>query len=142
MLSYQCREGIEIPQAPEGLVYKNLGTQENQNCSNITLRMKNNKSSWSIAGGGHMAKILVRFANKSIWDDIFHYEDAVIESEKEPVILNILSAAKAPKVDGKGNKTGNVMTGHILYREAEMTFSRKAFLKIFDNKEFTQLVYR
>ena len=58
------------------------------------------------------------------------------------MILNILSAAKAPKVDGKENKTGNVMTGHILYREAEMTFSRKAFLKIFDNKEFTQLVYR
>ena len=34
------------------------------------------------------------------------------------------------------------VTGHILYREAEMTFSRKAFLKIFDNQEFTQLVYR
>lgn len=142
LLSYQDREGIEIPRAPEGLVYKNLGTQENQNCSNITLRMKNNKSSWSIAGGGHMAKILVRFANKSIWNDIFHYKDAVIESDREPIILKILSAAKAPKADGKGNKTGNVMTGHILYREAEMTFSRKAFLKIFDNKEFTQLVYR
>lgn len=140
--SYQDREGLKIPEAPSGLFYKNLGTQENQNCSIITLRMKNNKGSWSIAGGGHMAKILVRFANKSIWDDIFHYKDAVIESDKEPVILNILSAAKAPKVDGKGNKTGNVMTGHILYREAEMTFSRKAFLKIFDNKEFTQLVYR
>ena len=122
--------------------YKNLGTQENQNCSNITLRMKNNKGSWSIAGGGHMAKLLVRFANKSIWNDIFHYKEAVIESDKEPVILNILSAAKAPKYDGKGNKTGNIMTGHILYREAEMTFSRKAFLKIFENKEFTQLVYR
>ena len=51
LLSYQDREGIEIPKAPAGIVYKNLGTQENQNCSNITLRMKNNKSSWSIAGG-------------------------------------------------------------------------------------------
>ena len=134
-----------VPEAPAGLVYKNLGTQENQNYqnySNITLRMKNNKSSWSIAGGGHMAKILVRFANKSIWNDIFHYKDAVIESDREPAILNILSAAKAPKVDGKGNKTGNVMTGHNLYWEAEMTFSRKAFLKIFENKKFTQLVYR
>ena len=142
LVPYQNREGIVVPNAPAGLLYKNLGTQENQNCSNITLRMKNNKSSWSIAGGGHMAKILVRFANKSIWNDIFRYKDAVIESDKEPIILNILSAAKAPKVDGKGNKTGNIMTGHILYREAEMTFSRKAFLKIFDNKEFTQLVYR
>lgn len=142
LLSYQDREGIKIPKAPEGLIYKNLGTQENQNCSIITLRMKNKKGSWSISGGGHMAKILVRFANKSIWDDIFHYKDAVIESDKEPVILNILSAAKAPKADGKGNKTGNVMTGHILYREAEMTFSRKALLRIFDNQNFTQLVYR
>lgn len=142
LVSYLNREGIVVPDAPAGLVYKNLGTQENQNCSNITLRMKNNKSSWSIAGGGHMAKILIRIANKSIWEDIFHYKDAVIESEKEPVILDILSAAKAPRVDGKGNKTGNIMMGHILYREAAMTFSRKAFLKIFDNKEFTQLVYR
>ena len=142
LLSYQDREGIKVPKAPAGLVYKNLGTQENQNCSNITLRMKNNKGSWSIAGGGHMAKILVRFANKSIWNDIFHYKEAVIESDKGTVILNILSAAKAPKYDGKGNKTGNIMTGHILYREAEMTFSRKAFLKIFESKEFTQLVYR
>ena len=142
LLSYQDREGIEIPKAPAGIVYKNMGTQENQNCSNITLRMKNNKSSWSIAGGGHMAKILVRFANKSIWNDIFHYKDAVIESGTEPVILNILSAAKAPKVDGKGKQTGNILTGHILYREAKMTFSRKAFLNIFDNKEFTQLLYR
>lgn len=98
--------------------------------------------SWSIAGGGHMAKILVRFANKSIWNDILRYKEAVIESDKEPVILNILSAAKALKYDGKGNKTGNIMTGHILYREAEMTFSRKAFMEIFENKEFTQLVYR
>lgn len=142
LLSYRDREGIEIPEAPAGLVYKNLGTQENQNCSSITLRMKNKKGSWSIAGGGHMAKILVRFANRSIWEDISRYKDTVIESDKEPVILEILSAAKAPKIDGKGNKTGNVMTGHIMYREAKMTFSRKAFLKIFDNKEFTQLVYR
>ena len=142
LLPYRAREGVDVPEAPAGLIYKNLGTQENQNCSNITLRMKNNKGSWSIAGGGHMAKILVRFANRSIWEDIFRYKNAVIESDKEPVIVNILSAATAPKVDGKGNKTGNVMTGHILYREAEKTFSRKAFLKIFENKEFTQLVYR
>ncbi len=142
LLSYQDREGIKIPEAPKGLHYRNLGTQENQNCSTITLRMKHNKGSWSIAGGSHMAKILIRFANKTIWKDIFGYKDAVIESDKEPIVLEILSAAKAPKYDGKGNKTGTVMTGHILYREAEMTFSRKAFLKIFDNREFTQLVYR
>lgn len=59
LLSYQNREGLQVPEPPKGLVYKKLGTQENQNCSIITLRMKNNKGSWSISGGGHMAKILV-----------------------------------------------------------------------------------
>lgn len=51
LLSYQDRDGIKIPKAPDGLIYKNLGTQENQNCSIITLRLKNNKGSWSISGG-------------------------------------------------------------------------------------------
>ena len=133
---------IEIPKAPDGIIYKNLGTQENQNCSNITLRMKHRKTSWSIAGGDHMGKILARFANRTIWDDIAHYKDAIIESDKAAVVWNILSAGQAPKVDGKGNKTGNIQTGHILYREAAMTWSRKAFLKIFDNRNYSELIYR
>lgn len=142
LLSYKDREEIKVPEAPTGLLYKNLGTQENQNCSNITLRMKNRKGSWSIAGANHMAKTLVRFANKTIRKDIFHYKNAIIESDKEPIVLEILSAAKAPKYDGKGNKTGKIQMGHILYRDAQMTFSRKAFLGIFKNKDFTQLIYR
>ena len=104
--------------------------------------MKNRKGSWSIAGANHMAKTLVRFANKTIRKDIFHYKNAIIESDKEPIVLEILSAAKAPKYDGKGNKTGKIQMGHILYRDAQMTFSRKAFLGIFKNKDFTQLIYR
>lgn len=73
-----------------------------------------------------MVKALERFTNGIIWQDIVHYKDAVIESGKTLKILNILSAVKAPKYDEKGNKKGNVMTGHILYKEAEMTFIRKA----------------
>lgn len=142
LLSYQDRDEVQVPESPAGLIYKNLGTQENQNCSNITLRMKHKKGSWSIAGANHMAKTLVRYANKTIWNDIFHYKDVIIESDKERIIYDILSAAKAPKVDGKGNRTGNIMSGHILYREAKMTFSRKAFLSIFENRDFTQLIYR
>lgn len=142
LLSYQDREEVMVPEPPEGLTYKNLGVQENQNCSHITLRMKHRKGSWSIAGGNHMAKTLVRYGNGTIREDIFHYKDGIIESDQAPVIYEILSAAKAPKKDGGGHKTGQIKTGHILYREAKMTFSRKAFLSIFENREFTQLIYR
>ena len=134
--------GIKIPNNPKGIEYKNLGTQENQNCSNITLRMKHRKCSWSISGGNHMGKILARIANQTIWEDIRHYRDAVVENDKAPIVWEILSAAKAPKYDGKGNKTGNIAEGHIILRESGMTASRKAFLKIFDDRPATGLIYR
>ncbi len=141
LISYMDR-GIKVPEAPEGIIYKNLGTQENQNCSNITLRMKHRKTSWSISGGAHMGKILARFANRTVWDDIARYKDAVIESDKAPIVYKILSAAQVPEVVGKGNKNGNILTGHVVYRDAEMTLSRKAFLKIFANRNFSELIYR
>ncbi len=133
--------GIKVPEAPEGIIYKNLGTQENQNCSNITLRMKHRKTSWSISGGSHMGKILARFANRTVWDDIERYRDAIIESDKAEAVWEILSAYKTPKKEGKGND-GNIRKGHLPYREAQMTESRKAFLKIFDIKSFSELIYR
>ena len=134
--------GIRIPESPDGVEYKNLGTQENQNCSNITLRMKHRKCSWSISGGSHMGKILARIANRTIWDDIKHYKDAIIESDQAQVVWEILSAAKAPKYDGKGNKTGNIAEGHIILKESGMTASKKAFLRIFDDRPATGLIYR
>jgi hypothetical protein len=54
----------------------------------------------------------------------------------------MLSAAKAPVYDGKGNKDGNVAKGHLPMKDALMTESRKAFLKIFDMKNFDKLIYR
>ena len=134
--------GIRIPESPDGVEYKNLGTQENQNCSNITLRMKHRKCSWSISGGSHMGKILARIANRTIGDDIKHYKDAIIESDQAQVVWEILSAAKAPKYDGKGNKTGNIAEGHIILKESGMTASKKAFLRIFDDRPATGLIYR
>ena len=134
--------GIRIPESPDGVEYKNLGTQENQNCSNITLRMKHRKCSWSISGGSHMGKILARIANRTIWDDIKHYKDAIIESDQAQVVWEILSAAKAPKYDGKGNKTGNIAEGHIILKESGMTASKKAFLRIFDDRPATGIIYR
>lgn len=39
LLPYQSR-GITFPEPKEGIVYKNMGVQENQNCTTITMRMK------------------------------------------------------------------------------------------------------
>ncbi len=36
LVPYQAR-GIELPEAPEGIVYKNMGVQEKQNCRAVTI---------------------------------------------------------------------------------------------------------
>lgn len=62
LLPYQER-GIKIPEAKAGILYKNMGVQENQNCTVITLRMKYRRMRWSANGANNMAKTLYRKEN-------------------------------------------------------------------------------
>ena len=64
LIPYQ-RRGIKLPKEPQGIVYKNLGTQENHNCSVVTQRMKHRRMSWSITGANNIVKLLVRKENKT-----------------------------------------------------------------------------
>jgi hypothetical protein len=99
LLTWQER-GISIPEAPEGIVYRNLGVQESSNCNLITQRMKHLKGSWTVKGANHMAKILCyrQTIGLDAILDFTHEEVADQLSEKQEP----LSAAKAPRVDGDG----------------------------------------
>lgn len=130
LIPYQ-RRGINLPKEQSGIVYKNLGTQENHNCSVITQRMKHRRMSWSINGANNIAKLLVRKENKTLYDTIERYTDGIIVAASLNDVMEVLSAAKAPKYDGKGNKDGNIQRGHFVLRDAMMTSSRKALIKAF-----------
>ena len=112
LIPYQ-RRGIKLPKEPQGILYKNLGTQENHNCSVITQRMKHRRMSWSINGANNIAKLLVRKENKTLYDTIERYTDGIIMAARLNEVAEVLSAAKAPKYDGKGNKDGNIQKGHF-----------------------------
>lgn len=130
LIPYQ-RRGIKLPKEQQGIVYKNLGTQENHNCSVITQRMKHRRMSWSINGANNIAKLLVRKENKTLYDTIERYTNEIIIATRLNEVIEVLSAAKAPKYDGKGNKDGNIQKGHFALRDAEMTASRKALIRVF-----------
>lgn len=130
LIPYQ-RRGITLPKEQVGIVYKNLGTQENHNCSVITQRMKHRRMSWSINGANNIAKLLVRKENKTLYDTIERYTDGIIVAARLNEVFEVLSAAKAPKYDGKGNKDGNIQKGHFVLRDAMMTASRKALIRAF-----------
>lgn len=127
------KQGKKIPEAPEGVIYKGMGVQENQNCTAITLRMKKRRMRWSVSGANNLAKALYRKENRELIETIERYTDGLVFTLQMQEIIETLSAAKAPKKDGKGNSYVDVISAHMPLLEAMQTASRKAFKKAFCN---------
>ena len=125
------RQGIVIPEPPEGLIYKHMGVQENQNCTVITMRMKHRRMRWSPKGANNLAKALYRRENKELIRTIERYTDGLIFTMRMREVIEILSAAKVPKKDGKGNIYAEKINRHMPILEAMQTASRKAFKEAF-----------
>lgn len=130
LLPYNKR-GIKIPEPKEGIIYKGMGVQESQNCTVITMRMKHRRMRWSVRGANNLAKALYRKENKELIETIDRYTDGLIFTTQMQEIVETLSAAKAPKKDGKGNPYVDVVNVHMPLLEAMQTASRKAFKKAF-----------
>lgn len=130
LLPYDKR-GIKIAEPPEGIIYKGMGVQESQNCTVITLRMKNRRMRWSVKGANNLSKALYRKENRELIETIDRYTDGLVFTKQMQEIVETLSAAKAPKKDGKGNAYVDVVNAHMPIVEAMQTASRKAFKKAF-----------
>lgn len=130
LLPYQAQIK-ELPQAEEGIVYKGMGVQESQNCTVITLRMKHRRMRWSEAGANNMAKVLYRKENRELIETIERYTDGLIFTVQMQEVIESLSAAKAPKKDGKGNVYVDLMSAHMPLLDAMQSASRKAFTRVF-----------
>lgn len=130
LLPYNKR-GTAIPEPEAGIVYKGMGIQENQNCTTITLRMKHRRMRWSVSGANNLAKALYRKENKELTETIDRYTDGLIFTIQMKEIVETISAAKAPRKDGKGSPYVDIISAHMPLLEAMQTASRKAFKKAF-----------
>jgi hypothetical protein len=130
LLPYNKR-GIAIPEPSEGILYKGMGVQETQNCTVITLRMKHRRMRWSVNGANNLAKALYRKENRELTDTIDRYTDGLVFTIQMKELVETLSAAKAPKKDGKGNPYVDAISAHMPLLDAMQTASRKAFKRAF-----------
>ena len=130
LLPYDKR-GINIPAPEKGILYKGMGIQETQNCTVITLRMKHRRMRWSVNGANNLAKALYRKENRELVKTIDRYTDGLVFTMQMQEIIETLSAAKAPKKDGKGNPYADRFNHHMPLFEAMQTASRKAFKRAF-----------
>lgn len=126
LLPYQS-QGLELPEHPQGLEYRNMGTMENHVWSVIARRMKHNHTSWSKSGGNHLAKILAKKCSGKLNEVTEKLKRPVFEEEKvEGLYQEILMSAKAPKKDGKGYEYPAI--GHLVGLEGRIRGDGKKLL--------------
>lgn len=130
LLPYNKR-GIKIPEPDEGIIYKGMGVQENQNCTTITLRMKHRRMRWSKEGANNLAKALYKRENRELIETIDRYTDGMVFAMQMQEIVETISAAKAPKKDGKGNTYADIMNGNVPITGAVQTEARKILKRVF-----------
>lgn len=143
LIPYHLREDIRLPKPPEGLEYRHLGTMEHNICDVLAQRMKGRKMSWSVNGAENMAKIQAEKFSNRLYKSIDELCNSVLNKEKfnktEEVI--ILSAAQANRNIFK-SKIYATHKGRIPFTGSAMTNGRKSIRRIFEEKCFSQLVYR
>ena len=127
LLPYHKRV-ITIPPPQEGMIHKEMGVQENQNCTLITMRMKHRRMRWG-NGANTLAKVMYRKENRKLIETIDKYSDGLITNVYLEEIVETLSAAKAPKKDGKGNPYPDIFRAHTPLSDVMQTASKKAFLR-------------
>ena len=128
LLPYQ-EQGFIIPEPPEGLEYRNMGTMENHIWSIIARRMKHRHASWSIKGGNHLAKILAKKGSGKLSEVTRRFKAPVFEKEKlEKVFEETGSAGRTPKKEGKGYQYP--YEAHVKLLETAVGASRKGWMNM------------
>ncbi len=75
------QEKLKLEDEPN-VKYKNLGVQENQNCTIITRRMKHRKMSWSKKGATNLAMILCdRINRQTLEENNLNVNDFIIDGK-------------------------------------------------------------
>lgn len=99
------KDMIMLPDQEPGTVYRNMGVQEGQNCTLITMRMKHRRMRWSVAGANNLAKVICSRSNGDLEKYIAKEYDGVIPLKMlEKAEPEILSAAAIPDTVGEGDK--------------------------------------
>lgn len=100
LIPYQSR--VMLPEQPEGIEYRNMGTMENHMWSIIARRMKHNHTSWSKQGANNLAKILAKKSEGQLYKVTEKLKEQIVEADIEELPGDILQAKDNPERIGKG----------------------------------------
>jgi hypothetical protein len=96
------RRGLELPEPPEGKVYRRMGAMESNIFTIIGNRMKGGRENWSIEGGNNLARLLCLKATGKLVETLRGLTALVLPERYAEELEIGLSAAKTPSREGKG----------------------------------------
>ena len=140
LINYKNREDIKIPEPPQGMEYRNLGTMEST-VNAFSSRMKGRKS-WSENGATNLAKIIALKLSGDFQTKINGLISSKLserlQERFEEQIINTRDYLKKPK---KSN-IYPTHKGSIPFITSSRTNGREAIKNMFNYKNFTELTYR
>ena len=143
LIPYHLRKDIKLPKPPEGLEYRHLGTMEHNICDILAKRMKHRKMSWSIKGANNLSKILAEKASRRIYPLIYELCSDIISAEKlEKIVETITLSASQVYRSNKKSKIYPMPQSSLPFTGCAKTNGRKAIRNIFEDRCFSQLIYR
>lgn len=110
---------LEVPEPKPGMVYRNMGVQENQNCTLVTMRMKHRRMRWSESGANNLAKVICSKVNGDLDKYIQSAFNAVVpvkeleRIEAAETRTKGLSAKKIPLTVGTGTKYDELIKSSV-----------------------------
>jgi len=96
------RRGLELPQPPEGIVYRRMGAMESNIFSILGNRMKGRRACWSINGGNNLARLLCLKATQRLPGTLQSLTTLTLPEKYAEEIITGLTPAKVGKSVGKG----------------------------------------
>lgn len=143
LIPYQQRKETKLPDPPEGIFYRNMGTMEHNIFDILGYRMKNNKMSWSINGANNLAKILASKASGTLQETIM---SLMSNTTSERMLEQIQKQIKNTKKDIKEKKRYPAVypmkRGGIPYSNSPITDGRKAIRALCSDRPAKELIYR
>ena len=137
---YKDRKNVTLPEAPDGLEYRTLGTME-RNVNIFAKRMKGAKS-WSEKGANNLSKIIALKMGKGFKDKVSALISGKLSERVTSRFVETLSSTQVAVKKTVKKSLYPLHQGQIPFSNSKVTNGRKAIRSMFNLKEFSEMVYR
>jgi len=140
IVPYKDRKEIKLPEPPQDIEYRNLGTMERQ-VEVFAARMKGAKS-WSEKGATNISKIIALKMCDGFKERITTLISGKIPEKYTERFVEVITNSRQGIKKAVKKSVYPLHRGEIPFSNSKVTNGRKAIRSMFDLKPFSEMIYR